>query len=177
MFPYLEQIYKIIEKFNISHKYELYYKSLFKKYVHYFFLNFSNINENDIILNKNDIFFPNNIYYYFKKILGFKTEHLNRTCHFIIKILRKFKNDYELNFIDIKFFKRNSIKKDEIQIEKVEKFINFLYKKNDFHNLLIFELIYKFNGFIGGIAKMKVTDISKGLLRQFILKNNNPFFF
>ena len=175
-FPYLEQINKILEKLNISHKYEVYYKSLFKKYVQYFFLNFSNINENDIILNKNDIFFPNNIYYYFKKILCFKTEHLNRTCHFFIKILRKFKNDYELNFIDIKFFKRNSIKKYEIQVEKIEKFINFLYNKNDFHNLLIFELIYKFNGFIGGIAKMKVSDISNGLISIY-QKNNGLLFF
>ena len=57
LFPYLLQINKILEKLNISHKYEVYYKSLFKKYVQYFFLNFSNINENDIILNKNDIFF------------------------------------------------------------------------------------------------------------------------
>ena len=48
--------------------------------------------------------------------------------------------------------------------------------KNNIKNLLIFELIYKFNAHIGGILRMKVGDISKGFIPIY-QKNNGILYF
>ena len=174
----LNQIFQIIDGSNISQKYKIYYKNLFRKYIQYFSFELPKIclDNINIVLNQKDILFPNNMYYYFKYNLNYKNEHLNRVCFFYIKILRKLKNDYKLDFINIKFYQRELLKKIEIKREKIEKFINFLFKKNEIQNLLIFELIYKFNGHIGGIAKMTVKDISKGFISIY-QKNNGLLYF
>ena len=175
---FLNRIFKIIEDTKISCKYKLYYKNLFNKYFNFFSDKFESVDENatQIILNKNDIFFPNNIYYYFKYILNYKTENLNRACFFCIKILRRLKNDNELNYFNVKFNKRNIKKKIDLPKKKIQKFIQFLLNKNDIKIILIFELIYKFNAHIGGIVRMKVKDISKGFIPVY-QKNNGILYF
>ena len=172
------KIYFLIDQTSISNKSKYYYKSLFNKYFNFYEKICKTNFQNDCLIEirKNEIFFPNNFYYFFKYILQYKNEHLKRICYFILKILRKYANNLELDFTGVKFDKRKSQEKKEIPPKNIEKYIKFLYDKKDIKNLLVFELIYKFNAHIGGIAEMTPEDIKKGNIAIHI-KNLGKYYF
>ena len=165
---FINNMKSIINNSNISYNYKEYYNKLIDKYFEYYKMKFNSLNfdsYDNIELKKNDIGFPNNFYFYFKFILKFKDEHLNRVCNFILKIIKQIKNSPEIKYIGIIFHKRKKTTKLPINNEKIKLFINYLYSKKDLKNLLIFELIYKFNANIGAIAKMRYNDLANKLIK------------
>lgn len=157
-----------INESKISLKYKTFYINLFNKYFKYFYdINFSDFTSHPIEnfeIRKSEALFPNNFYFYFKFILKYKNQYLKRLCYFTLNILKKIRKEPELDYTGIHFPKIKKIIKKQISYEKIKLFTTYLYSHNDFKNLLIFEMIYKFNAHIGGIAKMSLNDISNGYI-------------
>lgn len=175
----IPQMKQIIDNMPICFKYKMYYKSIIDRYLYYYNNDFKLLNCNyfdNIEIRKNQLLFPNNFYFYFRFILKFKNEHLKRVCNFFLKILKIQTNNPNLNFIGITIPKRIKLAKKKIIYKRIILFINYLYINKNFKNLLIFELIFKFNAHIGGIAKMKLKDISKGYIGIHV-KNKGIFFY